>query len=152
MSSSGTTRYSCVLVTDQNQSYRSHKYPACSFCRNRKTRCDFDVPGQPCRLCRERKKTCDYGGRPTTLGTFHPLAIRASRVWGISACGMDCSRNTPQTKSRLRVPPTIQGLERAISSFRSFDRKQLADFTQVKTSTLRRLILMRMQLSHLRAR
>lgn len=39
--------------------YRSHKVPACTRCRQRKIRCNVDIPGQACLFCRERNATCE---------------------------------------------------------------------------------------------
>ncbi|RFU25191.1 hypothetical protein B7463_g11146, partial [Scytalidium lignicola] len=38
--------------------YRSHKYPACSFCRRRKSRCTRDLNGRSCLLCRLHGLEC----------------------------------------------------------------------------------------------
>lgn len=38
--------------------YRSHKIPACDFCRRRKSRCSQDLVDQPCLLCRMHGATC----------------------------------------------------------------------------------------------
>lgn len=34
--------------------YRSHKYPACSRCHKRRSRCTIETPGSACLLCRSR--------------------------------------------------------------------------------------------------
>ncbi|KAL4915463.1 fungal-specific transcription factor domain-containing protein [Aspergillus aurantiobrunneus] len=38
--------------------YRSHKVPACDFCRKRRSRCTQEVANQPCLLCRMHGATC----------------------------------------------------------------------------------------------
>jgi hypothetical protein len=38
--------------------YRSHKIPACSFCRQRRVRCAVEVRGQPCRQCQKKDVEC----------------------------------------------------------------------------------------------
>lgn len=38
--------------------YRSHKIPACAFCRKRKSRCTIDLVDQPCLLCRMHGAQC----------------------------------------------------------------------------------------------
>ncbi|KAI4727481.1 hypothetical protein E4T49_04749 [Aureobasidium sp. EXF-10728] len=38
--------------------YRSHKFPACTACRQRKIRCHFDQQAATCTLCREKGWQC----------------------------------------------------------------------------------------------
>ena len=38
--------------------YRSHKYPACTRCHKRRSRCTIEVPGQACLLCRMHGVPC----------------------------------------------------------------------------------------------
>ena len=38
--------------------YRSHKFPACTACRQRKIRCHFDQVAAQCTLCREKGWQC----------------------------------------------------------------------------------------------
>ena len=38
--------------------YRSHKYPACTRCHKRRSRCTVEVPGQACLLCRMHGVPC----------------------------------------------------------------------------------------------
>lgn len=38
--------------------YRSHKFPACTACRQRKIRCHFDQAAAQCTLCREKGWQC----------------------------------------------------------------------------------------------
>lgn len=45
-------------VTPTTRPYRSHKIPACDFCRKRKSRCTQDLVDQPCLLCRLHGATC----------------------------------------------------------------------------------------------
>ncbi|OJJ42544.1 hypothetical protein ASPZODRAFT_76489 [Penicilliopsis zonata CBS 506.65] len=45
--------------------YRSHKIPACDFCRRRKSRCTQDVADQPCLLCRMHGAECSRTGMST---------------------------------------------------------------------------------------
>ncbi|KAL2824883.1 fungal-specific transcription factor domain-containing protein [Aspergillus cavernicola] len=46
--------------------YRSHKIPACDFCRKRRSRCTQETAGQPCLLCRMHGATCSRASnRPT---------------------------------------------------------------------------------------
>ena len=46
------------VVQSESRPYRSHKLPACDFCRKRKVRCFLDRPDQACRLCRQREQSC----------------------------------------------------------------------------------------------
>jgi hypothetical protein len=54
--------------------YRSHKFPACQTCRNRKIRCHIDEPGV-CRFCKERNLTCN-----TTTESRHASITSPSRL------------------------------------------------------------------------
>ena len=38
--------------------YRSHKYPACTRCHKRRSRCTVEIPGQACLLCRMHDAPC----------------------------------------------------------------------------------------------
>ncbi|EXJ91924.1 hypothetical protein A1O3_00474 [Capronia epimyces CBS 606.96] len=38
--------------------YRSHKYPACTRCHKRRSRCTIEIPGQACLLCRMHGVAC----------------------------------------------------------------------------------------------
>ncbi|KAL3418565.1 fungal specific transcription factor domain-containing protein [Phlyctema vagabunda] len=42
--------------------YRSHRIPACDFCRRRKSRCTQDLANRPCLLCRLHGVECSRGG------------------------------------------------------------------------------------------
>jgi hypothetical protein len=52
--------------------YRSHKFPACTACRQRKIRCHFDQVAAQCTLCREKGWQCV---------TESPAASTRKRVW-----------------------------------------------------------------------
>jgi len=54
--------------------YRSHKIPACTFCRKRKIRCDLDFPDRACRPCRRRGVQCIQS---------EPLKAAAGRSWAV---------------------------------------------------------------------
>ncbi|KAH8799716.1 fungal-specific transcription factor domain-containing protein, partial [Xylogone sp. PMI_703] len=43
--------------------YRSHKYPACSFCRRRKSRCTRELNSRSCLLCRLHGLECSQDGQ-----------------------------------------------------------------------------------------
>lgn len=47
-------------VTEMGNSrpYRSHRFPACAFCRQRRVRCAVEEQGQPCRLCQKADIEC----------------------------------------------------------------------------------------------
>ncbi|KAL4867829.1 hypothetical protein BDV12DRAFT_110927 [Aspergillus spectabilis] len=46
--------------------YRSHKFPACDFCRKRRSRCTQEIADQPCLPCRMHGATCSRASnRPT---------------------------------------------------------------------------------------
>ena len=38
--------------------YRSHRFPACSRCHKRRSRCSVDQPGEACLLCRMHGAVC----------------------------------------------------------------------------------------------
>ncbi|KAL2812969.1 fungal-specific transcription factor domain-containing protein [Aspergillus granulosus] len=44
--------------TPSGRPYRSHKIPACDFCRKRRSRCTQELADQPCLLCRMHGATC----------------------------------------------------------------------------------------------
>ncbi|KAL4943982.1 hypothetical protein BDV06DRAFT_123172 [Aspergillus oleicola] len=59
-------------VSPAARPYRSHKIPACDFCRKRRSRCTQEVADQPCLLCRmhKRDETCSRAvNRSTVPGT-----------------------------------------------------------------------------------
>lgn len=47
-----------TAVTANARPYRSHKYPACSFCRRRKSRCTRELDSSCCLLCRLHGLEC----------------------------------------------------------------------------------------------
>ncbi|KAL4802605.1 fungal-specific transcription factor domain-containing protein [Aspergillus unguis] len=48
--------------------YRSHKVPACDFCRRRRSRCTQEVAGQPCLLCRMHRADCSRASASANPG------------------------------------------------------------------------------------
>ncbi|KAL2864060.1 Zn(II)2Cys6 transcription factor [Aspergillus lucknowensis] len=52
--------------------YRSHKIPACDFCRKRRSRCTQEVNGQPCLLCRMHGATCSRATNNQTIDEQSP--------------------------------------------------------------------------------
>ncbi|KAL4733329.1 fungal-specific transcription factor domain-containing protein [Aspergillus similis] len=53
-----TTDPSTPISPSFARPYRSHKVPACDFCRKRRSRCTQEVADQPCLLCRMHGATC----------------------------------------------------------------------------------------------
>ncbi|KAL5334965.1 fungal-specific transcription factor domain-containing protein [Aspergillus crustosus] len=47
--------------------YRSHKIPACDFCRKRRSRCTQEIADQPCLLCRMHGATCSRASSSSRL-------------------------------------------------------------------------------------
>lgn len=47
-----------VLPGPRTRPYRSHRFPACDFCRRRKSRCTRDALDRPCVLCRTHGISC----------------------------------------------------------------------------------------------
>lgn len=49
-------------INDGSRPYRSHKNPACDACRQRRSRCIFDVYGEACLFCRLKQTHCQQEG------------------------------------------------------------------------------------------
>ncbi|KAL4961877.1 Zn(II)2Cys6 transcription factor [Aspergillus stella-maris] len=58
-------------VSPAARPYRSHKIPACEFCRKRRSRCTQEVADQPCLLCRlhGRGETCSRATKAAASDT-----------------------------------------------------------------------------------
>ncbi|KAH8768509.1 fungal-specific transcription factor domain-containing protein [Hyaloscypha finlandica] len=54
------------LSPHKSRPYRSHRFPACDFCRRRKSRCTRDVDNRPCLLCRVNGVECTRNGAGST--------------------------------------------------------------------------------------
>ena len=55
--------------------YRSHKIPACDFCRKRRSRCTQEIADQPCLLCRMHGVSCSRAvDKPTATTKRRRLA------------------------------------------------------------------------------
>ncbi|KAL4783903.1 fungal-specific transcription factor domain-containing protein [Aspergillus varians] len=55
--------------------YRSHKIPACDFCRKRRSRCTQEIANQPCLLCRMHGAACSRAAnRPAVTAKRRCLA------------------------------------------------------------------------------
>src|SRR5271163_1146068 len=46
------------LKKQSGRPYRSHRYPACTRCKKRRSRCTIDLPGTACLLCRMYHAEC----------------------------------------------------------------------------------------------
>jgi hypothetical protein len=55
------------LSPHKSRPYRSHRFPACDFCRRRKSRCTRDVDNRPCLLCRVNGVECTRNGAESTV-------------------------------------------------------------------------------------
>lgn len=71
--------------------YRSHKFPACSACRQRKGRCDVDDPTLACQHCRRRALECDHGVAGARQAAARDRSPPAKRVRTTSAMADDAS-------------------------------------------------------------
>lgn len=59
--------------------YRSHRVPACQFCRRRKSRCTRDLVHRPCLLCRTHGVSCSSLNdvqEKSTDGSWTPIKKR----------------------------------------------------------------------------
>jgi hypothetical protein len=52
----------------RSRPYRSHRFPACDFCRRRKSRCTRDLDNRPCLLCRVNGVECTQNGTESAVG------------------------------------------------------------------------------------
>ncbi|KIA75865.1 Zn(II)2Cys6 transcription factor [Aspergillus ustus] len=96
--------------------YRSHKIPACDFCRKRRSRCTQEVADQPCLLCRMHGATCSRAtsaGTGTGTSTPRPIAAASPRPTPVIATkrrriSKDSSSNITITRDHQQpvpVPP-----------------------------------------------
>ncbi|KAJ0426726.1 fungal-specific transcription factor domain-containing protein [Aspergillus carlsbadensis] len=90
--------------------YRSHKVPACDFCRRRRSRCTQELADQPCLLCRMHGATCSRAtaASPRTVDEPRPTPIAKRRR---------ISKNTPDHQASsvplpLPLPPATPGPSR----------------------------------------
>ncbi|CRG86446.1 putative transcriptional regulatory protein C777,02 [Talaromyces islandicus] len=79
--------------------YRSHKIPACDFCRRRKSRCTQDLVDQPCLLCRMHGAACSTAKRG--LGDASPRADTPTTTTRRRRVSRKASQNTDKHQSRL---------------------------------------------------
>ena len=54
----GSFSHAPIATMKTARPYRSHKYPACTRCHKRRSRCTIEVPGQACLLCRMHGVPC----------------------------------------------------------------------------------------------
>ncbi|KAI5197911.1 hypothetical protein E4T39_07035 [Aureobasidium subglaciale] len=81
--------------------YRSHKFPACTACRQRKIRCHFDQVAAQCTLCREKGWQC-ITASPT------PNAQKRDRSSTSGSAVRPVKRNTQSLGSRDNGSPSVQ--------------------------------------------
>ncbi|KAL4878218.1 fungal-specific transcription factor domain-containing protein [Aspergillus karnatakaensis] len=73
--SSGSTNPVTPISPVSARPYRSHKIPACDFCRKRRSRCTQENADQPCLLCRMHGATCSRASnRPTATAKRRRLS------------------------------------------------------------------------------
>ncbi|KAL6234327.1 hypothetical protein BDW75DRAFT_241228 [Aspergillus navahoensis] len=78
--------------------YRSHKVPACDFCRKRRSRCTQEVADQPCLLCRMHGATC-------SRASSRPAPAKKRHLAGHTP------RDHPQSQQRPSPPPTTGNID-----------------------------------------
>ncbi|KAL4993309.1 fungal-specific transcription factor domain-containing protein [Aspergillus recurvatus] len=89
----GTTDPSTPVSPSFARPYRSHKVPACDFCRKRRSRCTQEVADQPCLLCRMHGATC-------SRASSRPAPAKRRRL------ADDTPRDHEQPQQRPSPPPT----------------------------------------------
>ncbi|KEQ66605.1 uncharacterized protein M437DRAFT_18399, partial [Aureobasidium melanogenum CBS 110374] len=86
--------------------YRSHKFPACTACRQRKIRCHFDQVAAQCTLCREKGWQCITASPAASAqkrdrsSTSGPGERSAKRTAASIGPGGDGSPQVPRRPSR----------------------------------------------------
>jgi hypothetical protein len=84
--------------------YRSHKIPACEFCRKRKSRCTLDLVDQPCLLCRMHGATCSRA-RANIIESSSPNTSTASLKRRRTGISRKKSKNNNRQQSRSPTAP-----------------------------------------------
>ncbi|KAL3462237.1 fungal-specific transcription factor domain-containing protein [Aspergillus heterothallicus] len=81
--------------------YRSHKIPACDFCRKRRSRCTQEIADQPCLLCRMHGASCSRAtaASPSTV-SVDPIAKRRRK-------SKDSNHNINTTINRDLPTPSV---------------------------------------------
>lgn len=74
--------------TGSERPYRSHRIPACQFCRRRKSRCTRDIDGSSCHLCQTHGIECSTGSssrpdqkRRRLVSAHHSAQDSSSTAW-----------------------------------------------------------------------
>lgn len=62
---SATDENASLETSPSSRPYRSHKYPACDFCRRRKSRCSQQALNQPCVECVMHRVQCSRSSLPS---------------------------------------------------------------------------------------
>ncbi|KAL3444556.1 fungal-specific transcription factor domain-containing protein [Aspergillus insuetus] len=86
--------------TPSARPYRSHKVPACDFCRKRRSRCTQELADQPCLLCRMHGATCS---RATAASPRIPVKVRPTPIAKRRRISKDI-RNQQQTSPATPGP------------------------------------------------
>jgi hypothetical protein len=86
--------------------YRSHKFPACLTCRNRKIRCHYDEPGI-CRFCKERNLTCNKTTELRHASVTTPSRPARKRKNGTSSAMPRSDFLSPNESSTMIVNQTL---------------------------------------------
>jgi hypothetical protein len=95
--------------------YRSHKIPACEFCRKRKSRCTLDLVDQPCLLCRMHGATCSRA-RANIIQSSSPNTSTASLKRRRTGISRKKSKNNNRQQSRSpTAPASRQPSQRSLS-------------------------------------
>lgn len=59
----------------KSRPYRSHRFPACDYCRRRKSRCTRDFDNRPCVLCRVNGVECTQNSTESTVQRQSEAAV-----------------------------------------------------------------------------
>ncbi|KAL3481878.1 fungal-specific transcription factor domain-containing protein [Aspergillus californicus] len=99
--------------------YRSHKIPACDFCRKRRSRCTQETAGQPCLLCRMHGASCSRASNDNR----GPITSAKRRRISSIAQEIQTQRSTSPTRQPSHNSPA-----------RDSDQGPTPEFTQNDTS------------------
>ncbi|KAL3493915.1 fungal-specific transcription factor domain-containing protein [Aspergillus germanicus] len=97
---------SIASETPSARPYRSHKVPACDFCRKRRSRCTQELADQPCLLCRMHGATCSRATTVSPRTTAEPRPTPIAKRRRISKAVQD------QQTSSVQLPPATPGPSR----------------------------------------
>jgi hypothetical protein len=79
MSEEATDLLAVSALPSNKRPYRSHRFPACDFCRHRKSRCTRDLDNGPCLLCCTNTVECIQTRTKPTSESL-PAANRKERT------------------------------------------------------------------------